>query len=141
KLELVRAVLAGSALLGQGPVSLWCIDDDGDSPHLGALAAVGQGVGDAELEAQRSASGLGSVASMVYTSGTTGSPKGCQITHGNFALVAKNTVPFLPELLATGAATRTLMFLPLAHVLARAVQVVCLSAGTTLGHTSSVKEL
>lgn len=141
KLELVRAVLAESALLGQGPVSLWCIDDDGDSPHLGALAAVGHGVGDAELEAQRSASGLGSVASMVYTSGTTGSPKGCQITHGNFALVAKNTVPFLPELLATGAATRTLMFLPLAHVLARAVQVVCLSAGTTLGHTSSVKEL
>lgn len=140
KLALVRTVLADSALLGQGPVSLWCIDDDGDSPHLGALAAVGQGVGDAELEAQRSVSELASIASMVYTSGTTGRPKGCLITHGNFVLVAKNTVPFLPEVLASGT-SRTLMFLPLAHVLARAVQVVCLSAGTTLGHTSSVNEL
>lgn len=140
KLELVRSVLAGSSLLGQGPVSLWCIDDDGDSPHLGALAAVGHGVGDAELETQRALANLSSVASLVYTSGTTGPPKGCRITHGNFALVAKNTVQFLSEVLDSGP-SRTLMFLPLAHVLARAVQVVCLSAGTTLGHTSSVKEL
>nr|WP_218847355.1 long-chain fatty acid--CoA ligase [Psychromicrobium silvestre] len=140
KLEQLRGVISTSALLGQGPISLWCIEDDGDSPHLSALAAVGSGVSEAELEAARSTATLASVASVVYTSGTTGRPKGCEITHGNFALVAKNAIPFLPELLATGN-TRALMFLPLAHVLARAVQVICLASGTTLGHSGSVKEL
>ncbi|AJT40428.1 AMP-dependent synthetase/ligase [Psychromicrobium lacuslunae] len=140
KLSQLRTVITDSKLLGQGPVSLWCIEDDGDSPHLAALAAVGDGISEAELETQRSAANLESVASLVYTSGTTGRPKGCQITHGNFALVAKNTPPFLGELLLTEN-SRTLMFLPLAHVLARAVQLVSLSAGTTLGHTSGVKEL
>ncbi|WP_394941472.1 AMP-dependent synthetase/ligase [Psychromicrobium sp. YIM B11713] len=140
KLQQLRTVLSQSELLGQGPVSLWCIEDDGDSPHLAALVAVGRGISDEELEAQRQVAGLDSVASLVYTSGTTGRPKGCEITHGNFALIAKNTPPFLPEVLESGA-SRTLMFLPLAHVLARAVQVVCLSAGTTLGHTSGVSEL
>lgn len=140
KLKQLRTVLADSKILGQGPVSLWCIEDDGDSPHLAALAAVGQGISDTELEQQRTAATLDSVASLVYTSGTTGRPKGCEITHGNFALIAKNTPLFLPELLNSGA-SRTLMFLPLAHVLARAVQVVCVSSGTTLGHTSGVAEL
>ena len=52
----------------------------------------------------------------------------------------KNIVLFLPEILLQPR-SRTLMFLPLAHVLARAVQVICLSAGTTVGHTASAKEL
>jgi len=83
---------------------------------------------------------LADLASLVYTSGTTGKPKGCEITHGNFALVAKNIVAFLPEILQQDHA-RTLMFLPLAHVLARAVQVVCLTAGATLGHTPGAAQL
>ncbi len=116
------------------------MDYDGAAPNLASLAAAGTGVTDAELERHRSAAGLADVASLVYTSGTTGRPKGCEITHGNFALVAKNIVLFLPEILMQPR-TRTLMFLPLAHVLARAVQVICLSAGTTVGHTASAKEL
>jgi long-chain acyl-CoA synthetase len=54
--------------------------------------------------------------------------------------VARNIVAFLPELLQQENA-RTLMFLPLAHVLARAVQVVCLTAGVTLGHSSGTAQL
>ncbi|MET4094497.1 AMP-dependent synthetase/ligase [Arthrobacter sp. UYCu712] len=138
--DLVQAVLDTSELLGDRLVPVVRMEYDGGAPNLGSLAAAGTGVGDAELERHRATAGLADVASLVYTSGTTGRPKGCEITHGNFALVARNIVLFLPEILLQPH-SRTLMFLPLAHVLARAVQVICLSAGTTLGHTSSAKEL
>jgi long-chain acyl-CoA synthetase len=137
---LVQSVLDTSTLLGDRLVAVARMDYDGAAPNLASLAAAGTGVTDAELERHRAAATLADVASLVYTSGTTGRPKGCEITHGNFALVAKNIVVFLPELLLQPR-SRTLMFLPLAHVLARAVQVICLSAGTTLGHTSSAREL
>ena len=138
---LVQSVLDTSALLGDRLVAVSRMDyDDDAAPNLASLAAAGTGVTDAELERHRAAATLADVASLVYTSGTTGRPKGCEITHGNFALVAKNVVVFLPELLLQPR-SRTLMFLPLAHVLARAVQVICLSAGTTLGHASSAREL
>ena len=140
KAGLVREVLDSSGLLGDTVLPVVRMDYDGAAPNLASLAAAGTGVGDAELERHRSAAGLADVASLVYTSGTTGRPKGCEITHGNFALVARNIVLFLPEILLQPR-TRTLMFLPLAHVLARAVQVICLSAGTTVGHTASAKEL
>ncbi|WP_427133222.1 AMP-dependent synthetase/ligase [Pseudarthrobacter sp. S9] len=140
KADLVQGVLDASSLLGDRLIAVVRMDYDGGAPNLASLAAAGTGVTDSELERHRTAAGLADVASLVYTSGTTGQPKGCEITHGNFALVAKNIVVFLPELLMQPR-SRTLMFLPLAHVLARAVQVVCLSAGTTLGHTSSAKEL
>ena len=137
---LVREVLDGSPALGDAALPVVRMDYTGSAPNLTSLAAAGGGVGDAELERHRSTAGLADVASLVYTSGTTGRPKGCEITHGNFALIAKNIVLFLPEILLPPR-TRTLMFLPLAHVLARAVQVICLSAGTTLGHSSSAKDL
>jgi long-chain acyl-CoA synthetase len=140
KAGMVDNVLTGSSLLANTLVSVVRMDDDGDAPNLASLAAAGAGVSDSELERHRSAAGLADVASLVYTSGTTGKPKGCEITHGNFALVATNIVAFLPELLMRDGA-RTLMFLPLAHVLARAVQVVCLSAGATLGHTPGAARL
>ncbi|MET4590028.1 long-chain fatty acid--CoA ligase [Arthrobacter sp. 754] len=136
KVAMIGRVLEGSDRLRDRLVSVVRMDYDGEAPDLASLSAAGMGVTDAELERHRSAAGLDDVASLVYTSGTTGHPKGCEITHGNFALVAANVVAFLPELLKQENA-RTLMFLPLAHVLARAVQVVCLHAGTTLGHVAS----
>ena len=137
---LVTGVVAGSDVLRDRLVNVVRMDYDGDAPDLASLAAAGAGVTDAELERHRSQAGLDDIASLVYTSGTTGNPKGCEITHGNFALVARNIVAFLPELLLQDQA-RTLMFLPLAHVLARAVQVVCLTAGATLGHTPGAAQL
>jgi long-chain acyl-CoA synthetase len=138
--QLVTNVVAGSAELSDRLVNVVRMDYDGEAPDLASLAAAGAGVSDAELERQRSRAGLADLASLVYTSGTTGKPKGCEITHGNFALVAKNIVAFLPEILQEGP-SRTLMFLPLAHVLARAVQVVCMAAGATLGHTPGAAQL
>ncbi len=140
KADLVHALVENSAVLGEDPVTIIRMEHDGDAPNLTSVSAVGIGVMDNELERQRSAANLASVASIVYTSGTTGKPKGCEITHGNFVLVARNVIPFLPELLMQEGA-RTLMFLPLAHVLARAVQVVCLTAGITLGHSAGASGL
>lgn len=140
KATLVQSVLDASTVLGDRLVSLVRMEHDGAAPNLASLAAAGTGVTDAELERHRSSASLADVASLVYTSGTTGKPKGCEITHANFALVAKNIVLFLPEILLQPR-SRTLMFLPLAHVLARAVQVICLSSGSTVGHSANAKEL
>jgi long-chain acyl-CoA synthetase len=140
KAAVVRGVLDASTVLGDRLVAVVRMEHDGAAPNLTSLAAAGTGVTDAELERHRSAASLADVASLVYTSGTTGKPKGCEITHANFALVAKNIALFLPELLLQPR-SRTLMFLPLAHVLARAVQVICLSSGTTVGHSANAKEL
>lgn len=91
-------------------------------------------VADAEIEARRSHAGLQDTASIVYTSGTTGRPKGCELTHANFALVAVNLNAVIGDVLDTSS--RMLMFLPLAHVLARAVQLAAIETGNKLAHSS-----
>jgi long-chain acyl-CoA synthetase len=79
------------------------------------------------------------LASIVYTSGTTGLPKGCMLTHGNFASEVRGVSILLQEVIAGGAST--LMFLPLAHVLARVVQFTCVSEGVTIGYATAIKNL
>ena len=143
------AVVRAAAAVLDAPVTVWTFDDvwsadDGGSPAaadsvpsagLAALAAAGRASGttDAQVEQARTSRGLADPATIVYTSGTTGRPKGCVMTHANFCLVAANLALHLPQVV--GPSTRTLMFLPLAHVLARAVQHACLHAGTTVSHT------
>ncbi|MBD7996116.1 long-chain fatty acid--CoA ligase [Arthrobacter sp. Sa2CUA1] len=134
------SVIAAGAGAAGLEVSLWHLTDVDDASGLPALAASGTGVSDARLEAARSARRLQDTASVVYTSGTTGRPKGCEITHGNFAVFGINVIELLPEMLKAPGA-RTLMFLPLAHVLARAVQIGCLAAGVQLGHSASAAAL
>ncbi|MFP3440715.1 AMP-binding protein, partial [Pantoea sp. SIMBA_133] len=71
------------------------------------------------------------LAAILYTSGTTGRPKGAVITHGNFVGAAINVLHFAREVVQwspEATTSRTLVFLPLAHVLAHAVQVICLYA-------------
>ncbi|MDQ0679471.1 long-chain acyl-CoA synthetase [Arthrobacter pascens] len=140
KTEMLAQVLGSSALLKDRLVNVVRMDYDGEAPNLASLAGAGAGVTDAELERHRTAAVLDDVASIVYTSGSAGHPKGCEITHGNFALVATNIVAFLPELLRPENA-RTLMVLPVAHVLARTIQVACLNAGATLGHAGNAVQL
>ncbi|GAA5227746.1 AMP-dependent synthetase/ligase [Paeniglutamicibacter antarcticus] len=94
---------------------------------------------DAQVETARASAGLHDTATLVYTSGTTGRPKGCMMTHANFSLIAVNIAPHMAPVL--GTEERTLMFLPLAHVLARAVQQICVHAGSTIAHTSSASTL
>jgi long-chain acyl-CoA synthetase len=106
---------------------------------LDALREAGAAVDGDVLERARSTAGLEDLATIIYTSGTTGRPKGCELTHGNFVRLADNAAAALPEIARRDA--RTLMFLPLAHVFARFISVLCVAAGVTVAHTPDVKNL
>lgn len=115
---------------------LWVIE----SGALQELAGSGHEVTDDELAARRSSLTASSLATIIYTSGTTGEPKGCELTHGNFDSLAANSVARLSPVVQTEGAS-TLLFLPLAHVFARFIQVLCVAARAELGHTADVKNL
>jgi len=107
---------------------------------LDALAAAGTTISDDDLEARRATVGAADVATIIYTSGTTGTPKGCPLTHANLRAEIDAAVERLPEIFFSDDAA-TLLFLPLAHVFARIVQVGAINAGVRLGLTSDVSEL
>ena len=105
------------------------------------LIAQGKGVEHRELDARTARLTSGDLATIVYTSGTTGRPKGAELTHGNLAGIGYNTCAHVPEVLG-GTDVRLLLFLPLAHVLGRFIQVtvVCSEHGV-LGHSPDVRNL
>ncbi|MDT5216015.1 MAG: long-chain acyl-CoA synthetase [Mycobacterium sp.] len=113
---------------------------DGTGPAaLDELAEAGQGTEPTELHARLSAIKSADVATLVYTSGTTGKPKGCQLTHSNLLHEMRGAKASFPALLDKGE--KLLVFLPLAHVLARAITICAFSNKVTLGFTSDVKNL
>jgi long-chain acyl-CoA synthetase len=130
-----NAVLAERVRSAAAGVELLVIDDGA----LASLAASGASVADADLETRRTAVGRDDLATLVYTSGTTGQPKGCMLTHG--ALMDEITLATheLPELFEEGGST--LLFLPLAHVFARIVQLGCMRARVRLAHSSDIRLL
>jgi long-chain acyl-CoA synthetase len=79
------------------------------------------------------------VATIIYTSGTTGRPKGCELTHRNFVDLTNNAFAIFGDLLRRGSST--LLFLPLAHVFARFIEVLCVGTRVTMGHTADIKGL
>jgi len=114
---------------------LWLID-----PGLRELAAGGTEVSDDTLAERARAAGADDIATVIYTSGTTGRPKGCELTHGNLLADVRNA--FMGPIAAVNVPDgSTLLFLPLAHVFARIIEVGCLEAGIVLGHSSSTKDL
>jgi long-chain acyl-CoA synthetase len=111
-----------------------------ESGALDELVRAGADVGDEILEARRDGTDRTSLATIIYTSGTTGRPKGCELTHGNFKDLAENACESLASVVrADGAAT--LLFLPLAHVFARFIQVLCVEAAARMGHSSDIRTL
>ena len=111
-----------------------------DEGAIDALVAAGADVSDAEIERRRHLATLADLATVIYTSGTTGRPKGAELTHGNFAELAVNTIRKL-EVVVTGDDVRTLLFMPLAHVFARFIHVLTVSAGAVLGHAPDTRTL
>lgn len=114
----------------------WVIEAASGQPGLADLVAAGRAddVDAAELERRRKSLTPESLATIIYTSGTTGRPKGCELTHGNFLAEVISAIDFLPELFEEEDAA-TLLFLPLAHVFGRMIQVAVLLAGVRTGHT------
>jgi long-chain acyl-CoA synthetase len=109
------------------------------SPAVDELSALGVDVSDHDLHTRRRSVGSHDLATIVYTSGTTGRPKGVELTHRNLLSEIRGAIEAFPQLMKQG--NSLLVFLPLAHVLARALAVTALSARATLGHTSDVKNL
>jgi long-chain acyl-CoA synthetase len=115
---------------------VWRIDSDLDS-----LRAAGADVGDEVVAERAAAAGAADLATVIYTSGTTGRPKGCELTHENLLSDVRNA--FLGPLTVVAGAQNpgTLLFLPLAHVFARIIQVGCLEGGIVLGHWGDLTSL
>src|SRR5690625_1614818 len=85
---------------------------------------------------------MDSLATIIYTSGTTGRPKGVELSHGNFvSLVVNGTDDPNFSDVVRGEGKRTLLFMPLAHVFARFVEILCVYSGATMGHVPDAKNL
>jgi long-chain acyl-CoA synthetase len=108
---------------------------------LSSLAAEGANVTDEQAERRRNSRAATDLATIVYTSGTTGRPKGCTLTHKNLLASVGNAIHGPLSGIFDMPAASTLLFLPLAHVFARVIQVGCLEAGVALGHTADVSGL
>src|SRR5205085_2668707 len=104
------------------------------------LVGAGKDVSDDDIENRRKTLDSTSLATVIYTSGTTGRPKGCQLTHGNFVFDVASVTSGLDRLFEVEGAS-TLLFLPLAHVFARLIQVGCVAKRVVLGHTADIKNL
>ncbi|GAA5137144.1 AMP-dependent synthetase/ligase [Alloalcanivorax gelatiniphagus] len=115
---------------------VWSIQDNA----VDVLGRLGSDISDDLLEERRTAATPLDLATLIYTSGTTGKPKGCMLTHGNFMFELGVAVDELGELFDTEDAS-TLLFLPLAHVFARIIQVGCVKSRARMGHSSDIKNL
>ena len=115
---------------------VWSLTDNA----IEVLRRLGDDIDDAELEARRTSATPLDLATVLYTSGTTGRPKGCELTHGAFMFELGVAIPELHDLFELEGAS-TLLFLPLAHVFARIVQVGAVKARVRLGHSADVKRL
>ena len=125
--ELAQSVLPGHTK------HVWTITEDA----LGILRNTGKHIGDEEIERRRSALKPEHLATLIYTSGTTGKPKGVQLTHGNFLAECGNVVNGASDLFLKPGGS-TLLFLPVAHVFGRMVQIGAIHAGLHMAHCADV---
>ncbi len=120
---------AVAAVLPAHTKHIWVMTED----VLQVLRRAGENVGDDEIERRRAALLPDALATLIYTSGTTGRPKGVQLTHKNFLAECGNVVEGARDLFLKENGS-TLLFLPVAHVFGRMVQIGSISAGLHLAH-------
>ncbi|MFF0818416.1 AMP-dependent synthetase/ligase [Rhodococcus sp. NPDC003318] len=128
---IVETLTHAESFVGTG-VRVLQIDD----AAIETLLAAGADLDDSAVEQRLAAVRADDVASLVYTSGTTGRPKGCVLTHRNFLSEVRGILTAsIGDVARPG--NRMLTFLPLAHVLARAVSLAMFEAGGTQAHWSN----
>ncbi|MGF9756878.1 AMP-dependent synthetase/ligase [Microvirga sp. 0TCS3.31] len=115
---------------------VWSLQDNA----IDVLDRLGSDISDDVLEQRRTTATPQDVATLIYTSGTTGKPKGCMLTHGNFMFELGVAVEELSDLFDADDAS-TLLFLPLAHVFARIIQVGCVKSRAKMSHSADIKNL
>ena len=123
--ELVTTVLPSHTK------NMWTMTDD----VLAILREAGKNISDDEIDRRRNLLLPSTLATLIYTSGTTGKPKGVQLTHGNFLAECGNVAQGASELFLKPGGS-TLLFLPVAHVFGRMVQIGSISAGLHMAHCS-----
>ncbi len=120
-----------STVLPSHTKHVWVMTED----VLATLRNAGSHIGDDEIDRRRNALVPSSLATLIYTSGTTGRPKGVQLTHSNFLSECGNVVEGASDLFLKPGGS-TLLFLPVAHVFGRMVQIGSIRAGLHLAHCS-----
>lgn len=110
-----------------------------DLGDLDKLAARGAAVSDDEIDRRRRLATPEDTATIIYTAGTTGRPKGCELTHANFVELSRNAALAIPEVVHTEAST--LLFITAAHVFARFIAVLAVHGGVRVGHQSDTSAL
>ena len=110
---------------------IWTMTED----VLQVLRTAGAHISDGEIDNRRKTLTPDTLATLIYTSGTTGRPKGVQLTHGNFLSECGNVVQGASDLFLKPGGS-TLLFLPVAHVFGRMVQIGSITAGLHLAHCS-----
>ncbi|MFC2474154.1 MAG: AMP-dependent synthetase/ligase, partial [Actinomyces sp.] len=130
--ELVRGAVAGI----EQPVRVLALDADA----ITTIVQAGSGVSPSQVDQRSNALTVDDVYSIIYTSGTTGHLKGVELTHRNAVGIPYHGVRYLPGVL-WGTNVRLLLFLPLAHVYARCLQLLSLAGEGVLGHTPDAKTL
>lgn len=111
-----------------------------ESGAIRTILEAATSIGEDTLRAVQAEVDVDSIATVIYTSGTTGVPKGVILTHRNFVGTTKAIAQVVPNILYS-TQTRFLLFLPLAHVLARFVQLAVLSGRGVFSHSPNTKNL
>ncbi len=120
-----------SPILPTAVKNLWLMTEN----VLAILANAGASINDDEIDQRRNSLAPSDLATLIYTSGTTGKPKGVQLTHENFIAECGNVVAGASDLFLKPGGS-TLLFLPVAHVFGRMVQIGAIRAGLHMAHCS-----